>query len=188
LVEDYPELPKMLTTDDTATANSETQAWILEQVAPPKQEAPPAEQQWAPMQTYEPSEPSTNGEGGEPAAPDAFQLAQEAAMSGNKSLAVEILTREVGNERCGRGRFQRRMQLAQICLSVGHEVIARPILEELAREIETRKLEEWETGDLVAHALALLYRCVDKDQDEQRRKLYAWICRLDPVQALACVK
>jgi len=62
-------------------------------------------------------------------------------------------------------------------------MIARPILEELAGEVEKRRLEEWESGDMVAHPLAMLFRCLNSEDAEKRQKLYAMICRLDPVQA-----
>jgi type VI secretion system protein ImpA len=63
--------------------------------------------------------------------------------------------------------------------------VAHPVLEELAAEIEQRKLEEWEPPATLAHALALLFRCLDKlKQEERKQKVYAQICRLDPVQAI----
>jgi len=41
---------------------------------------------------------------------------------------------------------------------------------------------------VLAHPLVLLYRCLGKTQgsEEEKQKLYARICCLDPVQALAC--
>jgi type VI secretion system protein ImpA len=61
-----------------------------------------------------------------------------------------------------------------------------PILQELAAEIERRKLEDWEAADILANPLALLYGCLAKSDDspEERQRLYSWICRLDPLQAL----
>jgi type VI secretion system protein ImpA len=75
-------------------------------------------------------------------------------------------------------------------MSTGHEAIAYPILNDVSDEIERRKLDEWEPSEVVAHPLALLFRCMNQlDGDaEAKRKLYARICRLDPVQALACTK
>ena len=97
-----------------------------------------------------------------PVPPDAFQVAMEAARSGDVQLAIEILSREIAHERSGRARFQRKIQLAQICMSTGHEAIAYPILNEMADEIEQRKLEEWEASEVVAHPLALLFRCMNQ--------------------------
>jgi type VI secretion system protein ImpA len=58
-------------------------------------------------------------------------------------------------------------------------------LQDLAGEIERRKLEDWEEPEMVANPLALLYKCLDRDAaPEERQKLYSWICRLDPLQAL----
>jgi hypothetical protein len=39
---------------------------------------------------------------------------------------------------------------------------------------------------LLAHPLVLLYRSLaGAGSEEQRQKLYAWLCRLDPLQALS---
>ena len=186
LLADVPQLPQWTLADDTPTANAETQAWLKEVAAPP-QPVNGFQRHCRPWMRHSPAE---NGDGGRAAPPDAFQVAMEAARSGDVQQAVEILSREIAHERSGRARFQRKIQLAQICMSTGHEAIAYPILNEMADEIEHRKLEEWEASEVVAHPLALLFRCMNQlDGDaEFKRKLYARICRLDPVQALACSK
>jgi type VI secretion system protein ImpA len=184
LVADLPQLPQWTLADDTPTANAETQAWLREVLKPAQ-----AVNEFTAPPSMEETHSSENGTGVE-APPDAFQIAMDAARSGDVQLAVEVLSREIAHERSGRARFQRKIQLAQICMSSGHEAIAYPILNEMADEIEQRKLEEWETSEVLAHPLALLYRCMNQlDGDpEAKRKLYARICRLDPVQALACAK
>ena len=186
LLADLPQLPHWTLADDTPTANAETQAWLKEIAAPPQpvngiQAMPSMDDAHAPREATQP---------GEAVPPDAFQIAMESARSGDVQQAIEILSREIAHERSGRARFQRKIQLAQICMSTGHEAIAYPILYEMADEIEQRKLEDWEASEVVAHPLALLYRCMNQlDGDaELKRKLYARICRLDPVQALACAK
>ncbi len=179
LLADYPSLLEMTLMDDTATANAETVAWIKEQVATA---ASPA-QETAPPQVWEAA--PVEAEPGQPGPPDAFDLAMQAARSGNPEEAIEILNRELSQERSGRGRFQRKAQLAQLCINTGHEAIAAPILQELAAEIERRKLEDWESPDLLGRPLALLYHCLREGDEEQRRKLFSWICRLDPLQALS---
>ena len=184
LLEDVPDLLHATMMDDTPVANGETQNWIREHVQTAGQAR---EQAWAPPPAME---GRAAAEPGEEAAPDAFDLAMDAARSGRVQDGVEILVREMEQERCGRGRFQRKVQLAQLCLATGHDIIAQPILEELAGEIESRQLDRWEPGDVVAHPLALLYRSIGRNEAraEERQKLYARICRLDPVQALACAK
>jgi type VI secretion system protein ImpA len=184
LVADLPQLPQWTLADDTPTANADTQAWLKEVTAPPQ--AVNGFQSMASMEDTA----QAGSTPGEPAPPDAFQMAMESARSGDVQQAIEILSHEIAHERSGRARFQRKIQLAQICMSTGHEAIAYPILNDVSDEIERRKLDEWEPSEVVAHPLALLFRCMNQlDGDaETKRKLYARICRLDPVQALACTK
>jgi len=133
-----------------------------------------------------PSAAAASGTNGS-AAPDVFELAQQAAHSGRIHDAVELLSREIAQERSGRGRFQRKVQLAGLCLSVKREDVAYPILAELAEEIDRRKLEEWEESSALARPLALLFRCLEKlgHDDAVKKKIYEKICRLDPVQVLS---
>jgi type VI secretion system protein ImpA len=190
LLADFPQLPTWTLADDTPSANAETQQWLKDEgiVAPPPQaEAPPAPIEWTPP----PMETPRNG-GGEsnaqvPAPPDAYELAMEAARNGRLDEAMHILSEEVAQAQSGRGRFLRRVQLAQICLACGNDEIGRPILEELAAEIERRGLESWENMDLIAQPLALLYRSMGNSEETEmeKRKLYARICRLDPARALS---
>jgi type VI secretion system protein ImpA len=182
LLADLPQLSQWTLTDDTPTANAETQAWLRTLV--PAQPAV-VDEFAAPPEPEEAAE-----EQGEEKVLDAYELAVQAARSGRAEEAIEILTHEAAQERSGRARFQRRVQLAQICLGARHEAIALPILEALVEEIERRELEEWEAGDMLAHPLALLYRSMNKLNlsAEEKQKVYSRICRLDPLQALACSK
>jgi type VI secretion system protein ImpA len=184
LLADYAQLPEMTMMDDTPTANAETLAWIKESVTPPpvvQPAAPPPPQPEvvvARKAEPKPEEPEQ--------APDPFELAFKAARSGRAHEGIEMLMREMMQEPSGRGRFQRKIQVAQLCLATGNEAIALPILQQVVEEIEKRKLEDWETRELVAHPLAMLYRCMPKNDGAagDRQKLYAWICRLDPLAAL----
>jgi type VI secretion system protein ImpA len=184
LLADYPDLLNSSLMDDTPAANLETQTWLKESILPPPAPPAPSEPEFAPaaVLTNSPSE-SANGE----KAPDVIELAMKAARSGKVQEAIGILTREMNNERTGRGRFQRHIQLANIFLATKHEAIAYPILVELAEEIERRKLEEWEEAAIVAQPLALLYRCAEKlgRDDAEKEKIYQKLCRLDPGQALS---
>jgi type VI secretion system protein ImpA len=186
LLADYPDLMNASLMDDTPAANLETQGWLKECILPP----PPAEVAPPPPPEPEPEPvrvvaevPSTNGE----RKPDITELAMKAARAGRVQEAIGMLTQDIGNERTGRGRFQKHIQLANIFLATKHEAIAYPILAELAEEIERRKLEEWEDPALVAQPLALLFRCSEKlgRNDAEKEKIYQKLCRLDPAQALA---
>lgn len=186
LLTDYPDLMTATLLDDTPTANAETQTWLREAIVPP----PPAPEP--------PKEPETVAEpvvetvqaASDSQTPDVHDLAMKAAKAGKVQQAIEMLMREIAQEKSGRARFQRKIQLATLCLSTKHEGIAYPILAELAEEIERRKLEEWEEAASVAHPLALLYRCLDKmgNSEAEKQKIYQKLCRLDPVQALACTR
>jgi type VI secretion system protein ImpA len=186
LLADYPKLSEMTLIDDTPTANAETMEWLKEVVPPP---APPPPPPPKPEPVIAPPPALAAPANGAPAAPDAFELAQQAVKKGRPQEGIELLMREMAQERSGRGRFQRKSQLAQICVVTGHQTIAFPILQDLAGEIERRKLEDWETPEMVAHPLALLYKCLAQDAPpEERQRLYSWICRLDPLQAMNVAK
>ena len=121
-----------------------------------------------------------------PGVVDPYELAKQAASAGRPGEAIEILSREAAQQRCGRDRFHRRVQLAQVCMSAEYYALAQPILQELYEEVEARHLTDWETPELVGHALGLLYRCLNKNggSDEQRQAVYTKLCRFDPVLAL----
>jgi type VI secretion system protein ImpA len=183
LLADHPQLPDLTLMDDTPSANAETKAWLKEQAAAAA--AASAGDLLAAVPSQE--EEQTSEEEGAQQAADAYDLALEAARSGRAQEAIEILAREAVAEGSGRGRFRRRVQLAQICLGAGHATLAYPILQDLAGEIESRNLENWEAPDMISHPLALLFRCMAKMDisAEEKQKIYGRICRLDPIQALS---
>ena len=188
LLADRPQILDWTLMDDTPTANAETRAWIRDAVMAPHSETESPESNFS-DRGFEDSE-SAEIMPGESPPPDTFTLALEAAREGRASEAIQLLANEIPQQRSGRARFQRKLQLAQICMITNHEALARPILEELAASIDDHRLEEWEAAETVSHPLAMLYRCLDKlDGDPAvKQKLYAQISRLDPVQALECVR
>lgn len=188
LLADYPDLTSQTLMDDTPVANPETQAWLKE-IAPPSPAAQePVFDSWSTPADVMEAGPQESVSFGQEAPPDAFELAMQAAKGGRKQEAFEILTQEVARQTTGRGRFQRKMQLAQICIAMGHENIAYSILDQLASTIDEHKLESWEPPEVVAHALSMLYQCMQKVESvdaAEKQRLYTRICRLDPMQALA---
>jgi len=188
ILQDYPDLSKMTLLDDTPTANAETVTWIESDVltggssndSSGGYEPPPVSYHSAPA-----AGPEDLG-----APPDAWELAQQALRGGRVRDAVELIDREAKMERSGRGRFLRKTQLARIFIDSGNEPMALPILEQLAFEIETRSLEDWEPSETIAHPLTLLYRCLSKTDREADavKKLYAKLCRLDPVAAMSMLR
>ena len=194
LLAELPQLLEWTLADDTPVANQETMAWLKQRGILPgapaeTQPAPPAP---APETWYPPAPPPSfdaapsNGDSAGPLPPDAYDLAMQAAKSGNLEEALEILGREMAQEPCGRDRFLRKLQLARLCVATGNEAIGEPVLKELAEEIEHRKLTEWELADTIAQPLTLLYRCLDRGPDSaaEKQALYARICRLSPARAV----
>ncbi len=176
LLGDLPRLPEWTLADDTPTANPETREWLKQEGVLPGASA---------GFSLHPATEATPADGAA-APPEAYELALEAARSGRIEEALAILLREASQERTGRARFLRKVQLVQICMATGHEAVGFPILQELAAEIERLHLDEWESPDMVAQPLAMLFRCLDRlsGSEEEKQRIYAWICRLDPVQAL----
>ena len=120
--------------------------------------------------------------------PDIFDEAIAAVKAGNTSEGLGIISKVLATERSGRLRFKRRTQLAHLLLAGGKEKIAQALLDELAAEIEARRLDDWEETEAVAYPLSLLLRCLAADgaDNERRTQLYARICKLDPIRALNC--
>jgi type VI secretion system protein ImpA len=201
----FPQLPRLTLMDETPTANEETRAWIAEEVL---DETP------SPSETVETADamPSdgtellavaldadhrTAEQGGlarararHPAAPtagDSFDLALAELRGGRPQRAIELLTVELQRERSPRGRFLRQTQLAFIMVEAGLTAVAFPILQQLLERVDEQKLDQWESGPLVAQPLALMYRVLKARNmnESEQEQLYLRICRLDPIQALA---
>jgi type VI secretion system protein ImpA len=183
LLAELPGLPQAAFADDTAVASAETLEWLKENFSSGR----PAAEDTAQLEPLPVPAPAARSEN---QSPDASELAMRAARSGRVQEAIEILTREIGQEASGRRRFERKTQLANVCLAAGQESIAYPILKELAQEIESRKLAEWETAAALTSPLTALLRCINKlgGDARERQEIYERICRLDPIQALACQK
>jgi len=186
LLKDIPELPTWTLNDDTPTANPETQRWLEEMVIPKPpepviivQEAPPTE----PEPVY--AATSESGEPGEEGPPDVLDIAKDMIRRGQLSQAIQLLVRDAAQQPSGRARFQRRLQVAQLCVSAGQNKVAHPVLEELVKEIDQRRLEEWEASDMIAPPMALLLKCLDPSTSNGvREALFAKLCRIDPTAAL----
>ena len=181
LLRDLPHLLDAALSDDTAVANPETQKWLKELLSEPEQ---------APSRPDPPKVPvMDNGQkpGWQKKFVDAHALALEAMRANQPQKAVTLLQREVERQLSGRGRFQRKMQLAQICIAAGKDAIAQPLLDDIAAAIEAHKLEDWEDREMVAAALVFLVQNSKKIGADAKAKqaLFERVCRLDPVQALS---
>jgi len=181
LLQDMPQLLDAVLLDDTPAANSETRAW-LQQLGTP--EAAPAE-------PVEGAAVSSNGHGPGSSwlerTADPYALAQETLKAGQPEKAFEIMRKEIARQRSGRGRFERTMQLVELCVAAGKDAIAQPLLEDLSTAIEEHKLDDWEDKEMVAAALATIMRISSRVQNDssEKQRLFERICRLDPVRALS---
>jgi type VI secretion system protein ImpA len=184
LLGDVPEVPTWTMSDDTPTANPETQKWLEDYVIPkppePVVEAAP-EPEPEPVYSAPPQR-----ESGEAAEPDVLDVARDLMKRGKLSQAVQLLMRDAAQQPSGRARFLRRLQVAQMCASAGQDKVAFPVLDELVKEIDERKLEDWEASDMIAPPLALLLRCLDAAgvSGETRDAVFARLCRIDPIAAM----
>jgi type VI secretion system protein ImpA len=176
LLADIPDLPQMTLMDDAAVASADTLTWLRTIGSMPA----------VPEPAMDGTAPAVHRPAG---GPDVFDVATRAVAAGHHQEGMEMLSRELARERSGRGRFLRKKQMAQLCLSIERAAIALPLLTDIAAEIDARKLEEWEPADEVAHALALYYRCLTalEGSEEEKQRLYERICRLDPAQAMTCI-
>jgi len=199
-----PQLPEMTLMDDSPTANPETQAWLAEEnllraagdagTAPPAMSEQPETHDEEVVREALAQDDSTAKHGGLASGPrrrpgrDPYEQAKGEVAQGRVKRGIELLLAEIGREQSPRGRFLRQTQLAYIMVESGMDTVARPILERLVSTIDERRLEEWESGPLVAQPLALLCRVLDRANEgggSERYQLYLRICRLDTLQAIA---
>ena len=173
LLQDLPALVDMTLMDDTPTANGETRNWLATVVEPAEQRDASGEDGAGPVNASI-------------RAGDASAAAMAAVRAGRTDRAITLLMREVASEKSKRGRFLVQTQLASIMVEAGHHAVAQPILEELVASVEAHRLEDWESGDVIARPLALLYQCLERMEGDAaaRQALYLRICRLDPLQAI----
>ena len=164
LLADIPTLPARALMDDTPAANAETRAWLGEAGIAPGEgtaDAPPPP----------------------PRAGAAEERARARVAAGEPERAVEILLAAAAQERSPRARFLLRAQASAVMVDAGLREVAVPILREMGEQVQKHALEEWEAGEVVAHPLALLYRCLPEGSSD-REALYLRVCRLDPLRAI----
>lgn len=182
---EYPDLPESTLSDDTPTANAETRAWIESEILPPPQPtAEPEPPYTPPRELPEPADES------EEAPADPWEQAVDDVRSGRPNEGLGRLRRAIAQAGTGRDKFRRKLQLAELCLMAGNPRIALPLLEELARQVDEFRLEQWEAEELSARVWGALYRCLRDSGGEngaggRLQQVYDRLCRLDINQALA---
>lgn len=184
LIKDIPEIVTWTLNDDTPAANPETLKWLEEMVIPKPPEPVVQEAQAEPEQQPVIATARVD-EGGEAAPPDVLDLARDLIRRGQFPQAIQLLMRDAAQQPSGRTRFQRRLQIAQLCVGSGQGKVAQPVLEELVKEIEERRLEEWEDNEMLSPPLSLLLQCLDASTNVSLREaLFSRLCRIDPLAAM----
>jgi type VI secretion system protein ImpA len=182
LIRDIPEIVTWTLNDDTPAANPETQKWLEEYVIP-KPPEPVAQMQPESETVYRASDASA--EAGEAAPPDVLDVARDLIRRGHFPQAIQLLMRDAAQQPSGRARFLRRLQIAQLCVGSGQGKVAQPVLEELVKEMEERRLEEWEDNEMLSPPLSLLLQCLDSTGNTTLREaLFSRLCRIDPLAAM----
>jgi type VI secretion system protein ImpA len=176
----FPGMAEGELADGTPTAGVETRNWLREAILPP-----PAPAQAAP--SYGPVEaaPAGNGE----AEVDVMDQAVAAVRAGRSGEGLEQIRRAMKSAQSGRERFLRKLQMAELCLMVNNARLALPLAEDLSRQVDEFRLEEWEEERLSARVWSALYRSLRAGEgdgrSERAREVFARLCRLDIGQALA---
>jgi type VI secretion system protein ImpA len=183
---DHPDLPDAELSDGTPAANAETRAWLRAEVLPA---AVPDVEPADALPTFEPpprhERPDTVGD----AAPDVWEEALELARSRRAPEGIQLIRRAMNAAATGRERFLRKLQLAELCLMVNHHRVALPLSEDLARQVDEYRLEQWEDEQLSARVWGALYRCLrasgaDVGAAERLQQVFTRLCRLDIHQAM----
>ncbi|MDQ6610874.1 MAG: type VI secretion system protein TssA [Gemmatimonadota bacterium] len=209
-----PQLSRMTLMDDTPTANEETRAWLSAEGLQPADDANSTGAAGLSADAHADAaasvsetadvlanalEDDTSGaqQGGfsrarairrsAPRGRDAFDLACGELSQGRPNKAIELLMAELARDQSARGRLVRQTQIAYVMVEAGFDGVAQPILQSIIETIDTRTLEQWESGPLVAQPMALMCRVLDRTGGDEllRNALYLRVCRLDPLQALS---
>jgi type VI secretion system protein ImpA len=171
LLREVPSLVDATLMDDSPTANRETQAWLASEGIFDSGGAEAVA-----------ARPRSSG----PAVQGPSQLVQQArnrVRDGHMDEAVAMLLQASERASHAREAFLSRSEAAAIMVDHGLDTVARPILDDMLELVERHSLDGWESGELVARPLGLLYR-VRKATGDSAEDLYERICRLDPVHAL----
>jgi type VI secretion system ImpA family protein len=120
-----------------------------------------------------------------------WEEAERLVRAGRVNEALAQMTQLAATAPNGRVRFQRKLLLADICLSTQRDRLAKSILEELSELVDKHQLADWEAPQVTGAVWSRLYRCYKNEKagiadPEKAAQLFLKLCRLDPWQALAC--
>jgi len=179
---DFPDLLETELDDGTAAADAKTRLWLESEglVGPGANRTEPV-----PAWPAEPT-PVTPA----PVVADGAQIevtAQAAALAdaGRGAEAVVLLDRAMATATSGRDRFLLELHMAEICVRLGNDQVALAFLEDLERQIDGFRLEEWEHRELCARVFGALYHYLkSRGAGERLQQVYARLCKLDVRRAM----
>jgi type VI secretion system protein ImpA len=185
LVRDVPEIRGAVLMDDTPACNPQTLQWLDDIADDPAAVAEDSDGEGSALSPAVAAKPSSLPWRKRMA--DPFRVAVEALRRGDKPKALEIMRNEVESQASLRGKFLRKLQVAELCIQANQKEIAQPFLTEILDLMSEYKVQEWEDRSVVVQALAdvYLYHEDTIDSSSDRRKVYERICKLDPVRALS---
>jgi type VI secretion system protein ImpA len=188
LLHDFPDLPQGELNDGTPAANAETRAWIAAEILPPATTPEPSAYSYAPPPVA-PSAAPDRDDTTHDATPDVWEQAQALVRGRQVAEALQLVRRAMNTAATGRERFYRKLQLAELCLMVNNHRLALPLSEDLARQVDEFRLEQWEDEGWSARVWAALYRCLRhagtaNGNAERLQQVFTRLCRLDINQAL----
>jgi type VI secretion system protein VasJ len=122
-----------------------------------------------------------------------IEAAKRLGADGKLSEAIGLLQDGLQQEGTRRGRFLRRLGMANVCMQASKPTIACPILESLEAEIDTLALNEWEPA-LALEVWSQLHQCYglllagdsgsQEPTREKAQRVFGKICEIDASRAL----
>lgn len=176
-LERVPGLQELSFSDQTPFASDQTKMWLSTEVMAGGAGAGGA---------------STGALAGDSAWVSGLADARKKAAGGDMKAAMAIFSQGIATAGNVRDKYYWRSALADLLLQTGKTEAAAGILEQLAANAETYKLNEWEP-DLVGRIYNLLYQSYRKQQGKKKddkavmeniRLAYEKLCWFDPITAL----
>jgi type VI secretion system protein VasJ len=179
LLQRVPNLPALTFADGTRFADPATAGWIEETLSTMP----------GPARTHDTRPPGAGDE-----TEDQIDTAKQMFAAGDLAGAIGLLS-SAQPDTSRKAFFRRKLAMANLCMRGGQPSIARPLLEELDRDIERFSIHDWEPR-LALEAWTALHACYQtltagpatpakQALQQQGEKVFERICRLDTTFALA---
>ncbi len=118
-------------------------------------------------------------------------LARAQSLAGAKKVseAVNLLSVEMRRSPNRHERLLWRLGLSQLLINYHHVKLALPHMQEIVRDLETYKIEQWDP-ELATYALRIVWVGYKKNKLTRERadEIFARIAKLDPVEAMQLEK